>query len=291
MGKIAILVAGKSDSRRGELREKLVALAKDSASVVEARDGTELCSRASLQQFSLVVLDELLAKRDGFSALRALEALPPELRPRAAFVFLENGAGALAAEEVHAIELELGAPGAKVDALDAWFRRKAAPGSATPPAFDAKLVNAFIESTIAVLQTTASLKSSKEKIFLREKSAPSGDVSGFMPIVAASARGSMSVSFEAPCFLAVANRMLGEEHKEISPEIADAAAELCNQIFGMAKKALNECGYQIQPALPTVIQGARHSVQHDSKGPCVVVRFATEAGYFSVEASLEKLSA
>ena len=77
--------------------------------------------------------------------------------------------------------------------------------------------------------------------------------------------------------------MLGEEYQEISKDIIDGAGELTNMIFGQAKVTLNQKGYGIQTAIPSVISGKNHSLSALTKGPIVVIPFSTEAGPFFIE--------
>ena len=80
--------------------------------------------------------------------------------------------------------------------------------------------------------------------------------------------------------------MLGEEFTTLNSEIIDGAGELTNMIFGQAKITLNEKGYGIKTALPSVIAGKDHSLNAMTKGPVVVVPFTTPKGNFFVEICL-----
>jgi chemotaxis protein CheX len=80
--------------------------------------------------------------------------------------------------------------------------------------------------------------------------------------------------------------MLGEKITEITTENQDACAEICNQVFGMAKQVLNQSGYNIQPAIPSIVVGDNHRIRHVVDGICIAVEFSTEAGNFTVEAAV-----
>lgn len=47
---------------------------------------------------------------------------------------------------------------------------------------------------------------------------------------------------------------------------------------------LNEMGHELQPAMPSVVVGDNHRIKHLVDGKCIVVRFKTNDGFFSVEA-------
>lgn len=56
--------------------------------------------------------------------------------------------------------------------------------------------------------------------------------------------------------------------------------------FGQAKVILNEKGYGIKTAIPSVVSGRNHSLETLTKGPIVVVPFESSKGNFFVEICL-----
>ena len=80
--------------------------------------------------------------------------------------------------------------------------------------------------------------------------------------------------------------MLGEKYTQINDENKDAVGEICNQIFGFGKKKLNEQGYQIESALPSVIVGNGHEISRLVKGIIITAKFKTEFGWFFVETAM-----
>ena len=152
---------------------------------------------------------------------------------------------------------------------------------------DENFINPFLEGTIEVLkiqaQTTAKAGLPKSK----DPRAPfGGDISGVIGLVSETFTGSVVISFPAATFLAIMSRMLGEEYKELTPEISDGAAEMTNIIFGYAKRVLNEKGYGIKMAIPSVISGKDHSIQNHTNGPRLSIPFESDAGVFSIEVCL-----
>jgi chemotaxis protein CheX len=153
---------------------------------------------------------------------------------------------------------------------------------------DIEFINPFIDATLKVLSITAGIAAKKEEVFIRKSDQISGDISALIAMNSQEYLGSFAVSFSEKCFLSVVNSMLGENYTAITAEIQDAAAEVCNQIFGMAKKILNENGHTIQPAIPSVISGKSHSIKHTIGGVCIGVKFSTPAGPFQVEAVIKE---
>ena len=154
---------------------------------------------------------------------------------------------------------------------------------------DVNFINPFLDATINVLRIQTSTearpgpisrKSSRDRLL--------GDVSGVIGIVSPVFTGSVVISFPESTFLKVMSRMLGEEFQAMTKEIEDGAGELTNIIFGQAKVALNQAGFGIETALPSVVTGKEHSVLNMSRGPVVVVPFSTDIGDFFVEVCLSQ---
>jgi chemotaxis protein CheX len=85
--------------------------------------------------------------------------------------------------------------------------------------------------------------------------------------------------------------MLSDNFTKIDQELHDGAAELLNIIFGQAKVTLNNQGYSIQKAIPSVISGDRITTATVSKDPVMVLPFRVEFGEFHVEICSEPVSA
>jgi len=145
-------------------------------------------------------------------------------------------------------------------------------------------INPFLTATMHVLKIQASTESSPGSISMKEdKTKHMGDISGVIGLVSNAFSGSVVISFPQRTFLKIMSRMLGEEYTEINKDIQDGAAELTNMIFGQAKIALNEKGFGIHAAIPSVVTGQNHSVQSMADGPQVVVPFETDVGPFFIE--------
>lgn len=153
--------------------------------------------------------------------------------------------------------------------------------------FDTAFINPFLEGTINVLEVQANIKAQPGKVCLKkgDNDFPA-DISGIIGIVSESFNGSVIISFPEATFLKVMSGMLGEEFTEINKDILDGAGEITNMIFGHAKIILNEKGYGIKTALPSVVHGKNHVLSTKTKGPIVVIPFESMAGNFHVEICL-----
>lgn len=152
---------------------------------------------------------------------------------------------------------------------------------------DIEFVDPFLTATVQVLKVQAGIEASAGKVGLKKAGeSTGGDISGVIGIVSDSFHGSVVISFPEKTFLKVMSNMLGEECTEINKDIVDGAGELTNIIFGQAKITLNEKGFGIQTAIPSVVSGKNHILSAQTKGPVVVVPFESSAGSFFIEICL-----
>lgn len=143
-----------------------------------------------------------------------------------------------------------------------------------------------VVSTMA--QVELALKSHKVQS-CPELGAARGDVSGVISISAQDFSGTMVLSFESQLIRKIYSNILGgEDVPEINADVRDAVMELTNVIFGNAKRDINKLGYDIQPARPSVIDGAGHRVHHNPKGQCLSLLFQSAHGALNVEWSVAR---
>lgn len=164
-------------------------------------------------------------------------------------------------------------------------------GLAAAPApkksFDTGFINPFLEATMHVLDVQAKVQAKAGKITLKKSDTPSSaDISGIIGIVSDNFNGSVVISFPESTFLKIMSSMLGEDLQEMNKDILDGAGEITNMIFGQAKIILNEKGYGIRTALPSVVHGKNHIMSSQTKGPVVIIPFESQVGNFHVEICL-----
>ena len=151
---------------------------------------------------------------------------------------------------------------------------------------DVTLVNPFISATVKVLETMASTKVNPDKPFLKKDKIARGDVTGIIGITG-EANGTISVTFDEGSILGIVSKMFGEELTEINAEISDAVGELTNMISGQARRKLEENGREFKAAIPSVVTGKDHEINHITSGPIVAIPFKTDGGKFTIEICLE----
>ena len=152
---------------------------------------------------------------------------------------------------------------------------------------DVGFINPFLDATLHVLGVQAKIAARAGKLFLKKDfSELSGDISGVIGLVSDSFTGNVIISFPEKTFLGLISKMFLVDCTSINSENADGAAELSNMIFGQAKLSLNEQGYGIKTALPSLIIGKSHRISVNKQELTVVVPFESDIGNFYVEISV-----
>ncbi|MEK6705337.1 MAG: chemotaxis protein CheX [Bdellovibrionota bacterium] len=160
-------------------------------------------------------------------------------------------------------------------------------GVLSAKSFDVNFVNPFLEAMIETFKIQCHTECKPGKIVLKKPYEEiGGDLSGVIGLTSETFKGSIVLSFPKDTFLKIASNMLGKIYTDITNEIRDVGAELTNIVLGRSKVVLNERGYAIKSALPSVICGADHRSTGLTLGSAVIVQFESDAGPFSVMISV-----
>lgn len=149
----------------------------------------------------------------------------------------------------------------------------------------AEFINPFLTSMTNVLTTMAQLESTPGKPVIKTSSTASGVVTGIIGMAGEQLKGSFAVSFSEPVIFAITKRMLGEEVTCVNETVIDMVGELTNMATGGAKALLAEKGFDFDMAIPVMVSGQGHKIEHSSSGPTIVLPFTTEFGDFFIEVS------
>lgn len=152
---------------------------------------------------------------------------------------------------------------------------------------DVKFINPFLQGTIEVLKKMAFVQPRPGKIYLKETSLADGDVSGIIGITG-DMIGSLAISFSEPCICHLISRMLGESYSEANQEVFDGVGEITNMISGVARTHLEKDGMEVYAAIPSVVYGKDHTINHILKTPSIVIPFETDEGSFVVDVCIKK---
>jgi len=175
----------------------------------------------------------------------------------------------------------------RFDGLKTLFVEDVKPRSGRGVDLNSPFVAPYIQSVELIMDTLCQTKVIREEAYAKEGDVIRGDLSTVIAINSSAYEGSMALSFEKGFFLGIVERMLEEKYTEINEENQDAAGEICNQVFGNAKRILNKQGYDIQTALPSLVEGAQHSIKHLVSGPTIAVKFKSDVGSFIFELALK----
>jgi chemotaxis protein CheX len=156
--------------------------------------------------------------------------------------------------------------------------------------FDVDFVNPFLNATEKTLAVQCNTQLKALKPYLKTAQIEDVAVAGVLSLISHNFSGSIILCFSAPVFLKIYENMLGEKHEKITVELEDAAGELLNIIYGMAKIELNKKGYNFRPTLPTVLTGEKLVIRQNGSKPVVIVPFEVEAGHFHIEIEIDSNS-
>jgi chemotaxis protein CheX len=153
---------------------------------------------------------------------------------------------------------------------------------------DVKFIKPFIDGTINTLKVQCSVEAKPGTPFVKgTREQPAFQLAGVIGITSEAFTGSINLCFPEAVFLAVMTNMLGEAFTSITDDLQSGAAELLNIIFGSAKIVLNEQGYAIQKAIPTVVRGEGLKATQLGQRPAIVLPFTSSVGEFHIEITLE----
>lgn len=158
----------------------------------------------------------------------------------------------------------------------------------TPEAFE--FLKPFISSVQIALSTQANTPVTVGKPFSSKTKFPEEiAIAGVIQLSSEQFTGSISLLFPKKVFIEVYKNMLGEDLTEITQESQDAAGELLNIIFGLAKMKLNNSkGYTIQKAIPTVFVGDKIKLAQTTTSFAAILPFETKVGSFFVEVTFDQ---
>jgi chemotaxis protein CheX len=154
---------------------------------------------------------------------------------------------------------------------------------------DVQFFKPFVDGTLHTLKTAAGVEVKPGKPFLKGSHVqPRFDIAGVIGITSESFNGTIAICFPGPLYLSIMSTMLGETFTEITQDLQDGAAELLNMIFGHAKVVLNQQGYSIQKAIPTVIRGDNLQTTFLGGGKAFVLPFQANSHELHIEISIEQ---
>ena len=152
---------------------------------------------------------------------------------------------------------------------------------------DVKFINPFLLGTVEVLKKMAFVEPRPGKVYIKNTSLAHGDVSGIIGITG-DMIGSLAISFGESCICHLVGSMLGESFAEANQEIFDGVGEITNMISGVARTYMEKEGLHVYAAIPSVVYGKNHTINHILKSPSIMIPFDTDHGSFVVDVCIKR---
>jgi CheY-specific phosphatase CheX len=151
-----------------------------------------------------------------------------------------------------------------------------------------EFINPFISATKLTLEIQGKTPVEVGKPLKKDPASPipsSTQIAAVLSLDAGDFQGSLVLCFPEPVFLNIYSNMFNETHTSITAEVQDAASELLNIIFGLAKRELNDKkGFKIKLAIPSVMVGQNIEIPMLHKNNLVItIPCTTSAGSFQLE--------
>lgn len=152
---------------------------------------------------------------------------------------------------------------------------------------DIALAKPFIDAVAIILSTMAGITPKVGTPFVKKIRTASGDVTGIVTL-SGYKKGSIAVSFELPCALALVRGLLGDDVEDIIQDAEDAVGEVTNMISGRARAKLSEMGINMHGSTPSMHFEPNYEIEHViENGRVIAIPFNTKYGNFSVEFCFE----
>ena len=146
------------------------------------------------------------------------------------------------------------------------------------PLLNSEVITSFAKSVKDTITTMTNTKLTPEKPYIEYKFEIQSEIAGILGVASDDHKGLFVVSFSKEAILSIHNNMLGESETELSDSVCDVVGELSNMIYGSSKTTLNEKGYNLKMAIPTVSKG-NFRLTSKSQSLTVVMPFLIEDKY------------
>lgn len=154
--------------------------------------------------------------------------------------------------------------------------------------YDAAIINAFLNGTIAAVEGNSGITPSKQTPMIKERACTLGEFTGVIQFQGKTTRGVVALSFERSCIKRLADTVFQGAITEFSDAILiDFAGELCNQTAGQTQAIFQASGTRFEIGTPTLIQGLGNLITHKFDAPCLILPFTWRDGKFFTEFVME----
>jgi chemotaxis protein CheX len=150
---------------------------------------------------------------------------------------------------------------------------------------DADLVNAFIDTTLQILNTVSETQFQVQQPYLKRDRSARGDISGLIEI-SGDIQGSVAISYSSGCILAIVSKMFGEKLTELNEDVKDAVGELGNMISGQFNQQAEGLQKSLKAKQAMVTMEPQHDIAHTLDSPVIAIPCRTDTGEMTLEVCL-----
>ncbi len=265
-----------------ELRQQLVSELEDLTQmiIVSASDGVQAYQKTRNQKFDVIVTDFTVPKLAGTQLINALRESTHNMLSPVIIYTKDIETSKVQTRGIKFIDFML-KPQSYQDLSNKILEMAALDPKKKKFKLDVDFINPFIDSSMKTLNGLCGVKDIEaQKPYLLGDEVLDVDISGTLAIKSPYFSGSIAITFHNDVYKVIISKMLEENIGEIDLDNQDGAAEIINIIFGQTKAVLNQRGYSLDRAIPSVMRGRGHKIYQNSKIPVLLVPFRSDLGKF-----------
>jgi chemotaxis protein CheX len=281
-----ILVVDDSHDVRHLLSEKLLA---SGHVVVACETASEALKELEANVFDLSIMDIQLPDMSGLEVISKLLSIP--LNSKLPVIVISG----LTSRENIVKALNLGvhsflAKPFSFNVLSEKIENILNPYKSRQGAFDPVIIKIFLEATMHVFHSFASLPLTPGKPYLKSDKVAMNEISAVIGLASPAVKGSMAVNMDRDILVKVLQKLFGTNSGLVIDHdaIKDVCGEMANQILGRAKQQfLRETAMSFEITVPTVVVGKDHILNYKSTSSILVIPFKFDKQNIFVEFCLE----
>jgi chemotaxis protein CheX len=140
----------------------------------------------------------------------------------------------------------------------------------------------IIRGVSETISSMAGVKPQPGQYRIEGESEIQGDISGLITVSQDEMEGTLIVSFSHDAIFFILEKVFKRSFDSVDKSVKEAVAEFTNMIYGVIKARMNQEGYRLRMALPTVVMGVKHVVTPLRVDRTMVVPFTIEGKAFEV---------
>ncbi len=273
-----LLIVEEKDDIRQLMAEELEELTQ--MVIVEAADGVQAFQKSINQKFDVILTEFKIPKISGPQLVEAIRESGHNMSTPILIYTSDIAAAKKETRDVKFIDYQRNPSGYQAIAKKITELSKLDPRKKKFK-LDVDFINPFIDSSMKTLNALCGLSNMQaQKPYLLGCEVLDIDISGTLAISSPYFKGSIAISFDDKVYKDIISKMLEENIGDVDLNNQDGAAEVINIIFGQTKAVLNQKGYSLDRAIPSVMRGRGHKIYQDSKIPVLLVPFHSDLGKF-----------